>query len=468
VGDVVRDLPPAPGTVDVQFRGSNYRVRVYAIETDASETVLFDHPLLAPTAPGRVYDDDPADRPYATDADKFAFFCTAVAAWVDALPRAPDAVHLHDWHAAYYLLHREFTIAGPRLKSIPTVFTIHNLAYQGQRPFSGDDSSLVAWHPGMEYDPELLRDPVADDCFNPMAFAIRCSDRVNTVSPTYAQEIQCPSNPANGFYGGEGLEDELVAAADEGRLAGILNGCDYSVILGRKPGWQRLVLAAREVLEHWSTRDKDSATHELALQRLASLPKRRPLHVLTSIGRIVSQKMMLFMQPLADGRSALEHILDDMGRTGVLFLLGSGNADYEKEIFRIARSHDNLVFLRGYAEEFGNLLYHGGDLFLMPSSFEPCGISQMLAMRAGQPCGVHGVGGLHDTIESGATGFVFAGNSPTDQASAFAATVARAMEFRHDHPNRWQAMRKAAATRRFDWATSARRYVEQMYEPDRR
>ncbi len=104
----------------------------------------------------------------------------------------------------------------------------------------------------------------------------------------------------------------------------------------------------------------------------------------------------------------------------------------------------------------------------MPSSFEPCGISQMLAMRAGQPCVVHGVGGLHDTVESGVTGFVFTGKTPMDQAAAFVETVDRAIGFRHDHPNRWQAMRKAAAARRFDWTSSARQYVEQMYEPHRR
>jgi starch synthase len=293
------------GEIGVQFRGARHRVRIFEIETDAGRTVLFDYPLLAPTDPGRVYHDDPADRPYATDADKFAFFCTAIAAWIDALPEAPDAVHLHDWHAAYYLLHREFTMAGPHLKSIPTVFTIHNLAYQGQRPFEGDESSLVAWHPGMEYEPELLRDPLGYDSFNPMAFAIRSADRVNTVSPTYAQEIQCPSNPANGFFGGEGLERDLVATANDGRLFGILNGCDYSVSLGRRPGWQRLALAAQDVLEGWSANDPDDARHQLALKRVVELPKRRPLHVLTSIGRIVSQKMMLFLQPLGDGRSAL-------------------------------------------------------------------------------------------------------------------------------------------------------------------
>jgi starch synthase len=178
--------------------------------------------------------------------------------------------------------------------------------------------------------------------------------------------------------------------------------------------------------------------------------------------------MQLFFEPLGDGRSALEHILDNLGRSGVLVLLGSGERDFEERLAAIASKHANFIFLRGYAEELGNLLYHGGDLFLMPSSFEPCGISQMLAMRSGQPCVVHGVGGLHDTVESNATGFVFAGGTRAEQAAAFADCVARALELRHDHPNRWQKMRERAAARRFDWASSAKQYIEQLYENDRR
>ena len=165
-----------------------------------------------------------------------------------------------------------------------------------------------------------------------------------------------------------------------------------------------------------------------------------------------------------DGRSALEHILETLGHRGVFFLLGSGNAEFEDDIAAIAREHDNLIFLRGYSEPFGNLMYHGGDLFLMPSSFEPCGISQMLAMRAGQPCVVHGVGGLHDTVASGHTGFVFAGETPTEQAQAFVETVDAALVLRHDHPNRWQRIREQAAAQRFDWGSTARQYIEQMYE----
>jgi starch synthase len=493
VGDVVRDLPPALaahgwqttvltpsygsfqtlpgaqelGAVAVRFRGEDHNVQVFELRTGGVRTILFDHALLAPTTPGRVYHDDGADRPYATDANKFAFFCAAAATWIDALPALPDAIHLHDWHAAYFLLHREFADSSGRLKTVPTVFTIHNLAYQGQRPLRNDESSLEAWFPDMPYDVDALRDPAADDCFNPMAFAIRRADRVNTVSPTYAQEIQCPSDHSMGFIGGEGLEHDLVAAAEDGRLSGILNGCDYSVGLGRRPGWQRLVISAQDTLNTWLNKAPNSNVHALALETLAALPKRRPLHVLTSVGRLVSQKMQLFLQPLADGRTALEHILESLGSQGVLFLLGSGDEAYEEQLYRIAKSHPNLVFLRGYAEEFGNLMYHGGDLFLMPSSFEPCGISQMLAMRSGQPCVVHGVGGLHDTVESGITGFVFAGRTPTDQAWAFVDTVDRALRLRHDHPNRWQTIQKASAAQRFDWASSAQQYIEQMYEPDR-
>ena len=493
VGDVVRDLPAAlaacgwqptvltpsygsfhtlPGaqelaSVTVGFRDEQREVRVFEISIDSVRTVLFEHKALAPTTPGLVYHDDGSMRPYATDANKFAFFCTAAANWTSSLPQAPDVIHLHDWHAAYYLLQRDYTGLATQLSEIRTVFTIHNLAYQGQRPLSGDESSLEEWFPDMEYDASAVGDPVAEDCINPMAFAIRTADSVNTVSPTYAQEIQCPSNVATGFIGGEGLEPDLVDVANEGRLHGILNGCDYSIQLGRRPGWQRLVLAARDAVGAWLKKDPANSDHELAMERLAALPKRRPLHVLTSIGRIVAQKMQLFLQPLADGRTALEHILDVVGHRGVLFLLGSGDAGYEDAIAGIAAGNRNLVFLRGYSESFGDLMYHGGDLFLMPSSFEPCGISQMLAMRAGQPCVVHGVGGLHDTVASGETGFVFAGATASDQAEAFVECVDQALRLRHDRPNRWQRIRKQAAAQRFDWESSARQYIEQMYERTR-
>ena len=490
VGDVVRDLPRAlqaigwratvltpsygsfhrlPAAIElesfpVEFRGTEHTVRAFELVLDSVRTVLFEHDIMVPTEAGRIYHDDGPLRPYATDANKFAFFCAAAAGWIDTLDNPPDAVHLHDWHAAFYLLHREFSEHGARLRQIPTVFTIHNLTYQGQRPLRGNESSLEAWFPDMRYDARVLADPTAEDCINPMAFAIRRADRINTVSPTYAQEIQCPSNPATGFIGGEGLEKDLTRAADERRLFGILNGCEYPASLGRRPGWQRLVLAARKTAAELLETGNDSAVHAMALARLDALPKRRPLHVLTSVGRIVTQKMQLFLEPLTDGRSALDHILDNLGRRGVLVMLGSGERDYEEQLARITTDHANFIFLRGYAEELGDQLYRGGDLFLMPSSFEPCGISQMLAMRSAQPCVVHGVGGLRDTVDDRRSGFVFDGDTAAEQAGRFVEAVLRALELKTNDHDEWQKICIRAANARFSWSQSARTTIEQLYE----
>ena len=148
--------------------------------------------------------------------------------------------------------------------------------------------------------------------------------------------VRADANTDTGFIGGEGLENDLTRAAEEGRLFGILNGCEYTGSLGRRPGWQRLLMAAQDTAEDWQRDNPGVTVHELAVERLKSLPKRRPLHVLTSVGRIVSQKMQLFFEPLADGRSALEHLLDRLGRSGVLMLLGSGESDYEERLEGIA------------------------------------------------------------------------------------------------------------------------------------
>ncbi len=489
VGDVIRDLPPAivaegwRATIMtpsfgkfhrmpearlieqrlVLFGGAEHDVEYYELDGEI-RTILVHHPILAPTDPGRVYHDDGASRPFATDASKFAFFSAASAVWIAGQDSPPDVVHLHDWHAAYYLIMKNFTDLGSKLDGIHTVFTIHNLAYQGQRPFEGDESSLVAWFPGMEYEPELLADPHSPSAVNPMAFAIRMADQVNTVSPTYAHEICMSSDHGRGFFGGEGLEAEISHAASEGRLHGILNGCDYDVLHARRPGWLPFLKTSQETLEGFLAKEPDDPVHLTALENLEAQPKVRPMHILSSIGRVVDQKMQLFFTPLNDGRSALEHILDRLGNNGAFFLLGSGDKAHEAALADIAERYANFIYFRGYSEAFGNLLYQCGDLFLMPSSFEPCGISQMHAMRDGQPCVVHGVGGLRDTVEDSKTGFVFEGINPSQQAANFVASVGRAIDMRRDHPSSWADLRKRAAACRFDWASSARQYIETLYE----
>ncbi|MDJ0760167.1 MAG: glycogen/starch synthase [Woeseiaceae bacterium] len=489
VGDVIRDLPPAivaegwratimtpsfgqfhqePGAepigrYKVLFGGEEHDVEYFELDAEI-RTILVHHPILAPTDPGRVYHDDGASRPFATDASKFAFFCAASAVWIAEQASPPDVVHLHDWHAAYYLVMKNFTALKSKLQDIRTVFTIHNLAYQGQRPFEGDASSLVAWFPGMDYEPAELADPHSPSAINPMAFAIRMADQVNTVSPTYAHEICMSSDHGRGFFGGEGLEAEISHAASEGRLHGILNGCDYDVQHERRPGWLEFLEASEQTLQGFLAKEPDDPVHHRALENLRALPKRRPMHVLSSIGRVVDQKMQLFFTTLNDGRSALEHILDRLGDKGAFFLLGSGDKGHEATLADIAGKHANFIYFRGYSEAFGSMLYRCGDLFLMPSSFEPCGISQMHAMRDGQPCVVHGVGGLRDTVDDSNTGFVFEGMNPPQQAANFVASVGRAMDMRRDHPSSWADLKTRAAACRFDWASSARQYIETLYE----
>lgn len=494
VGDVIRDLPvaiankgwqvtvitPAYGVfaklagateiavVDVNFSGRQYDVGVYEIPSQSKNvtTLVLDHERFVPTDPGVIYHSDPDGHPFATDATKFAFFCAAAASWIANQAQQPTVVHLHDWHSAFYLLLRDSEAKYKSLQSIRTVFTIHNLSYQGQRPLNDGESSLEQWFPDLDYRKESVVDPVSKDCINPMAMAIRRADCVNTVSPSYAREILEPSDAATGFIGSEGLSVELAAAKTEGRLRGILNGCVYDAAKRQRPGWQQLVSAARATLERWRDEGADIASHELALQRLSLLPKRAPAMLLSSVGRIVDQKVSLLLQKTTDGPAALDAILKRIHPSGVVFLLGSGEPLLEHELHVIACRNPNFVFLRGYSEELGELLYQRGNAFLMPSRFEPCGISQMLAMRAGQPCVVHGVGGLRDTVKHDVTGFVFNGGSAVEQADEFVACVDRAFRLRHDDPVAWDRMCKRAAKERFTWQSSAERYIESMYEHD--
>ena len=452
--------------VDVVFRGATQTVDVYEIPVDGSpvRNIAFEHALFSPQGPGKVYCSDEAARPFATDASKFAFFSASAAAWIDKMSDAPDIVHLHDWHCGVYCLLREYAEGYDRLRKIRTVFTIHNLSYQAIRPISGDESSLESWFPQLRFTHSTIRDPYHGDCFNPMATAIRLADKVSTVSPTYANEICLPSNHDAGFIGGEGLENELSGVRHDGRLVGILNGCSYARRPGRKPGWQRIVALARQQVASWQKANPHSLAHRIAAHRLAALPKRKPKHVLTSVGRLVYQKVSLFLETVPDGRTAIEVIADDLGRDGVLILLGSGEAYYEEQMTYIAERTENLIFLCGYSESVALPLYRSGSLFLMPSSFEPCGISQMLAMRSAQPCVVHGVGGLQDTVEDERTGFVFDGVSVQVQANYFTAAVQRALGIKVNDNDRWQRICIRAASARFTWEKSAQQTEQQLYE----
>lgn len=490
VGDVVRDLPAAlnelgwtasvmtpaygllhklPGStliesIEVDFAGKSERVDLWEVPGSfpGVRNVVLDHELFAKDGAGKIYFGDEPSRPYATDATKFAFLCAVVATWLNAARALPNVVHLHDWHAAFYCLFRQFSMQHERLRGVRTVFTIHNLAYQGTRPLAGDPSSLEAWFPDLDYNLDSVRDPFLDHCLNPMATAIRLADRISTVSPAYAREICLPSNAATSFVGGEGLEGLLQDALNEAKLVGVLNGCYYDMPPDTST-WSKFLSAMRAQVANWAEAQPSNPAHALAAERLRALPKKKPATILTSVGRLVAQKATLFEAQGSRGKPALEEIAELLGGKDLLLILGSGEAKFEQVVLEIAERNANVVFLCGYSETLADPLYALGDLFLMPSSFEPCGISQMLAMRAGQPCVVHGVGGLRDTVVDGVSGFVFEGKDLRSQAAAFVATTSRALELRRTQPKDWNRICSVARSLRFEWRDSAQQTVSTLY-----
>lgn len=485
VGDVIRDLPVAmaktglnvrvvtpsygmfhkvPGStlyrrLKVRFAGRQYEAKIFKVPVDDSPVKYFaiEHPLLSPKGPGKVYVADEPGQPFAIDAAKFAFFNAAIAVWVNGNHAPPDVLHLHDWHTGLIPALRAFGSEDAALKKVRIAFTIHNLAYQGIRPLRGDKSSLGTWFPDLVEHEQELRDPRYEDCVNFMATAIRLADTVNTVSPSYALEILHPCNPETGFSGSEGLEQDLNTAFEEGRLVGILNGCTYPEEQAAPPGWDELL----QLVAH------DPAivnTSQPAKTWIEDRKGKRPRHLMLSIGRVADQKVPLFLEPVKGHATALEAILASAGPESLFIMLGSGDKALEQRFVEIAKSHDNFLYLRGYVESLSGPLYSSADLFLMPSSFEPCGISQMLAMRVGCPCVVHAVGGLKDTVKDGVTGFAFEGGHPAEQAKNFVRSVQHAITIRQDNPEQWRRICNKAAGERFSWEVAAKAYWEGPYD----
>ncbi len=485
VGDVVNDLPIAlaatglrvrvitpsygmfhklPGAslyrrVETNFAGKKHSADVYrvAVANSPVEHCVIEHPLLSPCGPGHIYISDEPGRPFEIDAAKFAFFNAVIAAWVNDSDSPPDVLHLNDWHTGLIPALRQFGSPQAPLKRVRIVFTIHNLAYQGVRPLRDNESSLESWFPDLLQHEDCLKDPKYDNCVNFLVSAIRLADGISSVSPAYAMEIQRHSDPSTGFSGGEGLEKELKRAYSEGRLIGILNGCMYPENSPPAPDWD-------ELLQLIANRPDIMNASQSAIDWIKSRKGKRSRDLMLSVGRVADQKVPLFLEPVDGFKSALEAILAASGAESLFIMLGSGEKDLEDRFADIASLYDNFLYLRGYVESLSDPLYSSADLFLMPSSFEPCGISQMLAMRAGQPCVVHAVGGLKDTVSDGNTGFTFDGNTPSEQAQNFVNAVVRALSIKQEDPALWQKICSNAAKQRFSWQVAARTYVERLYQ----
>jgi starch synthase len=492
VADVVRDVPKALaekgcsvdvvipdygfehlsrhhlGEVNVQFRNQQHTLTIWKLEDTQYGVYQFviSHPLFR-QADGAVYCNDKPGRPFATDASKYALFNAAVCeALTQGIFRRPSALHLHDWHSALVAVLIKFNPRYKILQNLHIAYTVHNLALQGIRPFKHDESSLEAWFPELKYNGYDLCDPRYSDCFNPMRSAINLANKVHLVSPTYSQEVLKASDYEQGFFGGEGLENDLQRQAQQGRVVGILNGCEYPEIAPSSNNLTTLYQQIETSVFKWMANHEQLPTgYYIAHQRLQqfkTLVNKGPL--ITSVGRLTDQKVLLLCQQF-DGTLMLDKVCELIGRfNGRLIVLGSGDNVLEDIFTKAMARNSNFLFLKGYAQAVGDTLYELGDLFLMPSSFEPCGISQMLAMRAGQPCLVHSVGGLKDTVIHNKNGFSFSGDSLYGQNEALLNILESVLVMHKKQPKEWQEIAADAKAQRFSWHSVAQDYIHNLYK----
>jgi len=459
----------------VPFRDGYWPMRLSLLphpKAPSAMIYLIDGPSLD-AAPSELYHQSSPQRPFADDADRFALFGAAAATLLcNGLVPMPDVLHLHDWHLGAFALLRAFDPRYLALRDTPAVLTVHNLALQGTRPLAQESSSLAAWFPALFASLDAgqlaqLADPRYGGCINPLRAAINLVDKVHLVSPHYCEEVLRPSRPEAGFIGGESLERDLARHRDRGTQVGILNGCNYhndgnpSV----RPTASELVCTIqRTLIRVQAHRREVAAVDFIAAARLPELFEDEQAFVISSVGRLTSQKVQILRQRRASGETVLEALLAQLRAwrpDARLIMLGSGDEDIGREFQAIAAQQDNFLFINHYDEALAEALYLRGDLFLMPSSFEPCGISQMLAMRAGQPCLVHGVGGLVDTVHHNHNGWVFQGENPQAQGEALLARLTEILAL--VGTDEWRNVAANAAASRFDWRGQAHQYAERLY-----
>jgi starch synthase len=346
--------------------------------------------------------------------------------------RAPDVLHAHDWQSALCMVYPRTLYAGtPAAGRLGTVFTIHNIGYQGHfheadYPKTGLGQDLFT-PAGLEFYQQV----------NLMKGGLLFADRLTTVSPTYSREIQTPEF-------GFGLEGVVRDRAD--RLTGIVNGIDTDQWDPETDHY----LASRYGL----AKPAGKALCKMALQQEMGLPvKNVPLLVV--ISRLSDQKGL---DLVADIVPAL------MTEELQLVLLGSGDPALEARFHSLHEQWPQKFGLKiGFDEGLAHRIQAGGDLFLMPSRYEPCGLSQLYSLRYGTVPIVRQTGGLADTVvpygaSEQATGFAF----KEATAGALLSTIRAALAV-HAHPKRWATLMQAGMKADVSWAKSARAYAD-LYE----
>jgi starch synthase len=450
--------------LEFSLRGVSYTAELYEVIPkkvfkDITHYVIH-HPEIIEGGIAHIYHDDPTE-PFYNDFVKFIIFCmaTAEAIKIGAFGEL-DIVHMHDWHAAALLFIKRYHPNYQDLKKMRYVYSIHNLAIQGIRPFYNNYASVNNWFPEVPLDHKALMDPRYQDCINLMAVGIRLADAVHTVSPSYKEDVLLPSRRPE-FIGGESLENDLQKADNEGRLFGILNASNYDNIRVAEKGllYRNTVKALFGWLQDTSKKYKaDFLAH--TGEKIMQYVGNRPKFIVSSVARLTEQKFYFLMR----SPEALEQMLARLEKVeGIFMLLGTGDPDYEEFFREMSYKHKNFIFTNGQSEDLIDSMYLETDLYFMPSLFEPCGISQMLAMRNGNPCLVHHTGGLKDTVEHMKTGFAFGGKTYDEQIKNMVKRFDEAVTVWEKDKPTWKKIQSNAKKARFTWDKSLDEYYKSLY-----
>jgi len=372
---------------------------------------------------------------YFDNCERYTFFCRAVLELALWFGEAPVVLHSNDWQTALLPALIHFRRGWDNFwRNTRTAMTIHNLAFQGRfssRLFESCGLPRDAWNmDGAEYYGD----------FNMLKGGIAYADAVTAVSPSYSREILTPEF-------GCGLEGILNKRARDGRLFGILNGADYDVW---DPAEDKYLPAnySLENLEGKAICKKTLIHHFFMSDQLEDRP------ILGFIGRLRQQK----------GIDMLIDILPRLMEKEIgVMVLGEGNLEFEAKLWEMMEEYQGRLSVHvGYTEDLAHLIQAASDIFLMPSRYEPCGLTQMYALRFGAPPVATARGGLIDTIipypDPQATGFMF----PDSEPELFYESICEALEVWEDREY-WSNMVRRAMSQNFTWSSSAQKYIA-MYQ----
>lgn len=429
----IQEVPNSKMTIDYSFGQYFFNLKMAKLpDTNINVFFLDNSKYFAPFH--EVY---PKGLDARYEHERFIAFSHAAIEYARLLNFKPDIIHSNDWHTAMIPIYMKVNYKNdPFFEGTKNFFSIHNIAYQGQwfddlLYFAQLDHNEVWHYQGLEHFGML----------NWMKGAINYSDKIVVVSPNYAKEIKT-------YEGGQGLDWTLNHNAH--KLLGILNGVDYSVYNPESD---------KSLPETFSAKDtKNKLKAKKAVLEKFGLPFEEDKPLIAVVSRLVEQKGFDLFGPVCEEMKKLD---------AQFIILGTGAQYYEDMFKYLNDSSTNIRAKLEFSAELSNLMYAGADMFLMPSAFEPCGLSQLISLKYGTIPIVRATGGLDDTIvgyplENG-TGFKFWNYSPY----AMMDCIRYSLDIFKDKKD-WAQLVKNAMTADFSWDKSAQKYVDAYEEAIRK